>query len=754
MSQKTKDYTAAELLTESLMSYSGDVVSTKYSNPIDGLKCVTRRILFCLGTQKDKDSMTALIGDASKLHQGGDASIYSAMIRLAQPFSIGRPLIYLPGNFGDYTKPDSAGHPRYLEVASSEFSRDLFFNGVYAKSLPMTYSKDFRRMEPQYFIPRLPTALLMNSLTIGYGFKSTTPQLNFGNLCSIVMAFAECRNNTPSIFPPYKDIAEYMLPDYPTHNFIRNKQELLDSYNCGKFEHPIELDGVLELSNYSCRLKNTPFGTIPGNVIENLLDILQKQKNHWLLTLLKDINNYGGTDLSSDFLMEFKNTTKIFTILEPLKKLLQVTDTIHPMYYFVRNNKIAHLGPYELVDAWYSERTRSIMAGIKGKQADLQMELQKLRAHYIVCDYPDKVVAIVRNAVDEDSCVRDLANEFSELTRMQSRILANAKISTLTKQSKSNLSIAIEKVLTELEEVKNGYGKLHENIYNDAQFLQKKYAEPRKTLFTSDFIGYVHIDRQGIIQFKDESDLLDILRNFRLSKYLDIQFYQKEYPFKYPLLNNRFCTYKQTGLPREFPCTKMILSPVEQPHTLVLIDGTVAVLDGMKTGKDESITTIPVGPRFYGINKNGEVIRASVNDYSSRKSISKGAQSDLIYALPSSCKDMVVVHMNTSAPNEIRFDRILSNKEYLGRLMTTPSGETRILAVVSANTKMCYIGLDPACLNKISTNILRIENIKTLFGKANTSLLELSKVKSSEYGKYFQKHKELAQIADFKLPKS
>lgn len=754
MSQKTKDCTASQLLTDSLTAYSGDVVSTKYSNPIDGLKCVTRRILFCLGTQKDKDSMTALIGDASKLHQGGDASIYSAMIRLAQPFSIGRPLIYLPGNFGDYTKPDSAGHPRYLEVASSEFSRDLFFNGVYMKSLPMTYSKDFRRMEPQYFIPRIPTALLMNSLTIGYGFKSTTPQLNFGNLCSIVMAFAECRDKTPSIFPPYKDIAEYMLPDYPVYNFIRNKQELLDNYQNGNFEHPIELDGIIELSNYSCRLKNTPFGTIPGNVIENILTLLQKQKNFWLLGLLKDINNYGGTDLSSDFLMEFKNTTKIFSILEPLKKLLQVSDTIHPMYYFVRNNKIAHLGPYELVDAWYSERTRSIMAGIKGKQADLQMELQKLKAYYVVCDYPDKVVKIVRNATDEDSCVKDLSDAFPELTRMQSCILSNAKISTLTKQSKSNLNIAIEKIHMELEEIKNGYGKIHEQIYNDAQFLQKKYTEPRKTLFTSDFIGYVHIDRQGIVQFKDEVDLLDILRNFRLSKYLDIQFYQKEYPYKYPLVNNRFCTYKQNGLPREFPCTKMILSPVEHPYTLVMIDGTVSVLEGMKTGKDESITTIPVGPKFYGINRNGEVFKTAVNEYSSRKSISKGAQSDLIYALPITCKDIVVIHMNPSVPNEIRFDRILANKDYLGRLMTTPTGETRILAVVSTNSKLCYIGLDPSCLNKIATNILRIENIKTLFNKSNTSTLELSKIRSNEYGKYFRKHSELAQIADFKLPKS
>jgi DNA gyrase/topoisomerase IV subunit A len=733
-----KEYTVSEMLVECLNTYSTDIVITKYPHPIDGLKKIHRRIIYCLGTQINKDAMTALIGDASKLHQGGDSSIYSAIIRLSQPFSVGEPLVHCFGNYGNYSKPSSAGHARYLELASSEFTRDIFFNNVHHKSIPMTYSKDFRRMEPLYFIPRVPMALYLNNITIGYGYKSVTPQLSFSNVCDMVMMYASEYGKLSSTGM----LAQYMMPDYPSYQYLINYPELYEAYTHGDYEVPIQLGGIIELGPKTIKIKSLPFGVIPNTVFTNVIEKLQKDKNFWLHGILKDINDYGGGDDYCELVLEFKNHVDIWKYLDNIKRLFSIEDTVYPIYNFAYNNKITHLNPIQLLELWYDSRYKSITASIKSRQTELQLELLKLSAYLVVCEHTDKVVSIIRSAQNEDECIRILANEFTDLTRMQSRVLANAKLSTLTKNSKNKLLLDIEKVETELIEVSNRYKHIHETIYNDAQFLKKKYNTEHKTIPMVYTIGCIHIDNKGVIQYFDIDELMTLLQKFKNS---EIVIYHNNvfYPHILSYIGNKLLPYNTQSRPKEYVATHLLKSPLKDPYIGLFIDDGFSITHLVKF-LDMQYTMMPITEQFYGITLSGDIEKTSISQHSFRKSISKGARTNYIGVIPDTCQDAVVIYMNTTQKNEIRLSRVLYNENTFGRLANIPNNDTVIVDVIPYTSKDVFITLPKNCIEFIAYKHIHIQDVAMLMKKDTLVVLDLNKRNT---GYKVNKHPQCAFVA-------
>lgn len=715
-----KEYTASNMLVECLNSYSTDIVSTKYPHPMDGLKKIYRRILFCLGTQTDKDAMTALIGDTSKLHQGGDSSIYSAIVRMSQAFSVGEPLIHCFGNYGNYSKPNSAGHARYLELASSEFSRDVFFNGVHRKAIPMTYSKDFRRMEPLYFIPRVPMGLYLNNITIGYGFKSVTPQLNFASLCDMVMMQAEQNGSVPS----NSKLARHMIPDYPSHQWLINHEDLINSYKLGNFEHPIDLSGMIEIGPRTIKIRTLPFGTIPDTIVTSVIKKLQSDKNFWLHTLLKDINDYGSNDDYWEFVLEFKNNVDIWKYLDSIKRLFQVDDTMHPIYNFGYDGKITHLDPPDLMGLWYDGRYKSITAGIKSKQTELQLELLKLSAYLVVCDHTDKVIDICTTSHDEDEIIKRLSVEFETLTRMQGRILANAKLTSLAKQSRVKLLLDIEKTESELTDTSAKYSQIHNTIYEDAQFLKKKYSRKRKTITLNHMIGSLHINDRGIIQYSSIDELLDLLQKFKNQSvviYHDNTFY----PHFLSYADNKLLPYSGYNRPKEYAATSVLRSPIKNPYIGLFIEDSFAITNIVKF-LDREYRMIPTTREFYGITILGELIKSDISEHSYRKSITKGAKSKFISLIPGNCNNAVVLYMNKAVKNELRFSRICYDGK-VGSLTTIPNNETVIVDVIPFNSKDIYLSIPEGVTEFVAYKHLNIPDLSSIMKTDSLVVLDMNR---------------------------
>lgn len=747
---QVRDIVASDLIREQMGIYGGDLASRQYPHAIDGLKKGQRRILWTMGPKPELTGLNTLIGQAEDIHTSGDTSIYSALVRMAQDFNVGHPLIHIEGFGGVYALDDAAA-PRYIEARSTEFTKDVFFGSGMEKTLPMVFTRNFKTMEPIHFIPRIPTAMLFNHLTIGIGYKSISPQLQLGDLCDLMMRQVDIRTKTHKIFVPPKVMAKYIIPDYPVENYILNRQELLEEYSKGEYNTPIRLSGKLHIKDNLIVFKSLAFGYSYLNTYDKLSKRLAAERNKfWLFDMLKGFQNFSAK--KTEFTLTFKNNINLFQLLDKIKPVMSMEDAIHPRYYYTLNDRITHLYPPQLLSLWYDERLKSILSGVKHRHMELTLSKMEKQARLIVCNDHDTVITLIRNSDDEISAIRALTDTFKELTQSQAKILANTPIKNLTRQSKITLQNDIVTLDKSIEGILDRYRNLDEVIYTDAQFIKKKYNTPRKTTFIEDQIGYVIVEDDGIMQFESPEELTFIMENNLIgARRISVHSYHPYLPNRVAVHKNRLLKFKYKNIPKELEATGIIEYP-NNPMTFCKSEDNAAIVPGINLNQDENTQLQYTTKKFYGIRINGRVDEIDSKELSNRKSVSRGAKSNIIHTVPGHCKDMVVVHMHPMDINVLRFDRILYDGKP-GKIITIPTLEINIIDVQPVDIPFMAFTVPVNCVNKIGFSYITIENIKGMFEKSNNQSLILNKLTGQWYSRYLKKHPTVSKILTISFPK-
>lgn len=755
---RIKEQRASDAVTDKITSYGIDVLIRMFPSAIDGLKAIHRRILFVMADTRDKVSFMSQLGNIMNLHQAGDGPIYQAIVRIGQDFKIGEPLIRIFGEEGSYAD-NMASQPRYLGIAISQFGADVFFNSCNRRTLPMTYSKDLRATEPIYLVPCIPTALLLGHLTVGLGIGSSAPQLNLNSVCDLVVKQAEYRKSTKNLVLPSPKIAPYLIPDYPIDNLLRNKPQLIEQYSAGNYQTPIYLDGNLTIKDQSIIVHtiaaNATFRSVMIKLIKQL--IAQKSK-HWLYDLLRNIPVDHSTK-EGHIAFNFKNGVNIFEILDKFKKTIRFQGVFHPRYNYLIDRQVHAINPRQLLQIWYDERSRSILGDIKYSHSDALAVKLRLTALMTVVDYLDEVIAMIRASDTEATAIQNLKTRFPDLSQSQALIISKMPIIKLTKQSKLNLLTELETNQQTLNAIQARYNTIDETIAQDAKRIKKKYGKTRITRLADDYLGYVAIRDQGIIHFSSQIELATILENNNRIKELRVVQYHDYLPNRAAVLNGR--QLKVTGaLYHEMGVTEIVEYP-NNPVTFCRIDDTVSFVPGaifksirpslIDPDKPEPVVSkMYTTNKFYGIQRNGVIIESTTNQFSQRKSLSRGAKSTLIYTLPRQCKDTLIFHMDPAEPNVIRIDHILQNN-HLGRCTFVPGGQTIILDAISATNEWVYLNLADSCLNKVSFSMLFIQNPHWLI-KKKQKLIHLTRGSKDIFRRYFKKHPTLNRVNLLILP--
>lgn len=745
---RIRDVIASDIVETQMTEYSRDLISRQYPHVMDGLKKVQRRIIWIAGNSTELVGLNAMVSAAESIHTSGDQSIYKALVRIAQDFNVGRKLVHIEGASGNYADENAAA-PRYIDARISEFAKDLFFNRCIVDTLPMNYTKNFKSKEPQYFIPCIPSALILNHSVIGIGFNSISPQLNLTDVCDLVLKTVDCKTKSIRPFLSYRDSAKYLIPDFPIDNYLMNsKQQLLEEYAKGNFETPIYVGGKLILKDSTIIIKSIGFGNSFLNQYNKLTEKLKNERNKfWLFDMLKTYANLSTKE--PNFVVSFKNNVDLFEILSKFKIEMSVNNVIHPNFNYNRNDRLVKANYIQLLEIWYKERIKSILSGVKYRHNELTLRKLEESARYIICENTDLVINILKNSNDENHAIRNLLDEFPKLTQYQAKILAATPVSRLVKSSKQDSILKLEKLELAIEEVLNRYTNLDETIYNDALFMKKKYHKPRITTFIEDQMGYVCINNSGIIQFTNPDELYSILQDN--SKITDVKCYHDFFKDKLAFNKNKIIKFKHKGIYKEFAGDKILELP-DNPITFVCSDDNkVSVVPGVKIPKeDDNFTEVLYTTRnFYGIFNDGKIIKINSKDLSNRKTLSKGSKSSLIYALPSGCKDIVIIHMHEMDPNVVRFDRIRMNGDVIGKCNMLPAKGIHILDVQNTNTNFLCVMVPPSCIYKSSINYLVVENMEQLFsGKSNSFSLQINKRNS---GVSFKKHPIINGLMILKL---
>lgn len=714
---------ATSEIKSNILAYGEEVLLSKFPSNVDGLKAIVRRVLWFTRQYTSKTALGRLIGELLVVHTSGDASIYDAMIRLGQPFMIGHPLLTIYGNYGSYYNPKGAAAYRYLTANLSDFARDVFYEGINLSTLPMSSGKTTSIIEPMYFIPKVPMALVLGNLTIGLGFKSTTPLIDFCDVCDLVKIFADHHHNKGLGNISYKELAPHLVPQFPIQNLIKNRKELIAAYSNGDFNRPIVMEGWVEIGGSTIILRALPYGVNVAEETGKLREALSKNRKHELFEYIDSVNDHS--DKETKFTFNLKRGRNPFEVWDILKKILRFNLRWTPIPSYVRSGKVVNLAPPILIDYWYRERCDSIRNSLKSKQADLVFKKMRTEAMLLIVDHKDEVINIIKNSYDLEDATKKLIAKFKKLSISQAHVIYRQQIGILAKSSRGPLEEDLKQIKADLETVAESFNKIHETVANDALYLKKKYGPTTQTKFSDDFMGYVQFGDWGCTNFFNLADMKDILstRGWPASITKAVHFYNSKTPKRFADVNGRLVLLEE--MPRHVRCRGMLQCPASERDELTLIvgNGTTCVVERlMNCEASEDVTMCPISKTFYAIHRKGEITKENYKSLAIRKSMAIGTKSDILYGISEKCSDMIVFYASTANRNVLRASRIL-RADSNGSLRTVAAGRTYILGAYPASTKMIALNIPAACRTCGVETIIINGGIEKLFVDGKNDLI-------------------------------
>ena len=489
-----------ENLKDSFIAYAMAVnVSRAIPDVRDGLKPVHRRILYGMGeinnfydrhTVKCANIVGTVMG---RYHPHGDSSIYDALVRLAQDFSIRYPLVYGQGNFGSIDGDAAAAH-RYTE-AKLEKIAGLMLEDIDKNTVDMQDNYDGTRQEPKVLPAKIPNLLVNGSDGIAVGMATNIPPHNLTEVLSGLQALIE----NPEI-----DIDELIkiipAPDYPTGGVIMGRTAVKHAYKTGR--GGIVVRGKAEIEEHSNGRSKIVITEIPYQV--NKANLIIQMAN-----LVKDKRIEGISDIRDEsdrngicIVIDVKKDYNPQVVLNGLYKntQLQKSDGIIMLALVDRQPRILNLK--EML-YYYLEHQKEVL--IRKTQFDLEKAKERehiVRGLVIALANIDEVIRIIKSADDRSDAMVKLTQNF-ELDEIQANAILEMKLSKLTSLEVEKLRQELEEIdalIIDLEDILATPARVNKILYDNFEEIKATYGDKRRTEISLEAGG---IDIEDLIPVED-----------------------------------------------------------------------------------------------------------------------------------------------------------------------------------------------------------------------------------------------------------
>lgn len=658
---------ASDLVKANMAEYGKHILSNHFSSPIDGFKKVKRRIIYQQRHKLDHDfGGVELISNTMRIHPYGDSSIYDTATRMADTFRSSFPLLTNLGKGASYGG-DRAASARYVDFRIGDFCREIFFSGINFKTIPVEQTEDLTDIEIVYFIPKIPTALLYESSSIGFGYNSHTLPLQFENVCDIVIDYVSCQNKARW---DYRRLASKFVPCLPNQMFIKNRSDLIESYRNGKFDTPIITEGYYTILNsYTAIIHTLAHDTSPKSVRDEIIKHL-KDKNSWIAKAEIGFDVLSDNKYYVDFRIMAKRGTNILKVIDDMSGILGLRVPTYIVPNYVWRDTLVSMPPPEVVKIWYKERYRSILGAKKHKQQDLHLEKLKLEAYLVIVDHMDDVVDLLRNN-EIDVINRELHDRF-KLSLRQIDILVSASISMLMKTNREDLQKRYDKLLKDIEEHDASFVLIDQEIIEEVTRLKKKYkTDLSYASRESNYTGALVIEKVGIIHIDD--DVFKIANmysntNMRYISYTGMQQVQ---------IDKNMYDHAQS-VPYTSSNQNIRIKYRNKPWMFIRTNRTTIKHKDINVPTEKCIISW-VSNHPWLILPDGKLMHGQL-----KQMLTELQPSKILYAFDTDSVDgMIVVSVNKAHPAVIRLQWITNAKD---RCRFSPAGETSVLGVVEANS--------------------------------------------------------------------
>ncbi len=509
-----------EKMRKSFLDYSMSVITARALPDVrDGLKPVHRRILYTMyengltpekAYRKCADTVGSVLG---RYHPHGDASVYDAMVRLAQSFSMRYTLVDGHGNFGS-VDGDSAAAYRYTESRMSKIAVKMLTD-IDKDTVDFIPNYDDRLKEPTVLPSRYPNLVVNGSTGIAVGMATNIPPHNLGEVIDGMCCLIDNPDAT------LEDLMEHIKgPDFPTNGIVMGRAGIRAAYGTGKGKITVRARAeIVEKKNgrFEIQVTEIPYGVNKARLIESIADLVKDKR----IDGISDVDDYSsmhGMHISIDL----KRDANPQVVLNQLFSYTQMQST-----FGVNMLALVDGEPKILTLKQVLEHYIKFQCDVITRRTNYDLKKAQERAHLlegllVALDFIDEVIEILRNSKSIPEGKEALMSRFN-LDDVQAQAIVQMRLGQLTGLER----IKIEEELAELKEkiknfleLLNDRNKMLELIKKEAIEIRDKFADDRRTEI---------VNVSGEVDIEDlipEEDCVFTLTNFGYIKRMPADTYQ------------------------------------------------------------------------------------------------------------------------------------------------------------------------------------------------------------------------------------
>ncbi len=478
---RIRDVDVQEEMKSSFLDYSMSVIISRALPDVrDGLKPVHRRILYTMyekGLDPNKpyhkcaDTVGAVLG---AYHPHGDASVYDALVRLAQDFSMRYMLVDGHGNFGSVDGDPPAAY-RYTEARMSKISCEMLTD-IDKKTVDFQPNFDDRLEEPTVLPSRFPNLLVNGSDGIAVGMATKIPPHNLGETIDAACALID----NPDI--DLAGLMDYMPgPDFPTGGIIMGRSGIRATYATGRGKITVRAKTeIVEAKNgrYKIIVTELPYQVNKARLIEYIADLV-KDKRIDGISNIEDHSDRQGMHIEIDV----KREASASIVLNNLFNLTQLQTTFGAIMLAIVDGVPKILNLKEMLTEYVNFQQEIIR-----RRTEFDLKKAKDREHIleglkIAIDFIDEVISIIRNSKDQATAKVNLMERFG-LDDVQAQAIVQMRLGQLTNMERTKIEDEIAALKAKIEEynaILADEGRQREIIKEELIVIRNKFADPRRT---------------------------------------------------------------------------------------------------------------------------------------------------------------------------------------------------------------------------------------------------------------------------------
>ncbi|MFA6797255.1 MAG: DNA gyrase subunit A [Candidatus Paceibacterota bacterium] len=490
-------------MKECYLDYAMSVITQRALPDVrDGLKPVHRRILYAMGqmglTAGGKTRKSAgVVGEVmGNYHPHGDASIYDAMVKLAQDFSTRYPLVIGQGNFGNIDG-DSAAAMRYTEAKMSKLSGEML-KDIEKETVNWRPNYDNTKKEPEVLPAAVPNLLLNGTLGIAVGMATNIPPHNLGEVVDATLYLADNPDASTD------DLLKFIKgPDFPTGGIAYNQTDIQHAYSTGR--GGVVTRGEAEIiedkkGQFQIIITSIPFRVNKSELIMSIAEHVRDKR----VEGIKGLRDESSKDIR--IAIDLKNGVQPQSVLNYLYKHTQLEDTFHYNLVALVDGTPKTLSLKTFLDEFIAHRKVVIK-----RRTEFELKKAEAREHILLglkkaLDHIDEIIKLIKKSKDIDDARAQLMKVF-KFSDIQANAILEMKLQKLAGLERKKIEDelkAIQELIKDLKDILSKTKRILQIVKDELTEIREKYGDERRTKIIKG--GIKNISEEDLIP--DEASML------------------------------------------------------------------------------------------------------------------------------------------------------------------------------------------------------------------------------------------------------